>query len=173
MSCRAANSAWGGRRVLVGPVVGQLNLVQLTEDGFSKGREPRNPCVAIPRDRGVDKPKRFKSLDDRRRIRVGRGLHPLVGWPLRTFCGYLPFADLARMGLGSEDRLKTPDMGGIELFLVQRVLGHASATMTMDLYGHLIDANLWDSAMRIGGISGAFEPGESATGETVADGQGG
>jgi integrase len=26
--------------------------------------------------------------------------------------------------------------------VVQRVLGHATASMTMDLYGHLIDANL-------------------------------
>jgi hypothetical protein len=27
--------------------------------------------------------------------------------------------------------------------------------MTMDLYGHLIDQNLWDAARRIGGILGA------------------
>ena len=30
--------------------------------------------------------------------------------------------------------------------VVQRVLGHATATMTMDLYGHLVDANLWHAA---------------------------
>ena len=33
--------------------------------------------------------------------------------------------------------------------------------MTMDLYGHLIDQNLWDAANQIptaGGISGASEP---------------
>ena len=33
--------------------------------------------------------------------------------------------------------------------VVQRMLGHASAAMTMDLYGHLIDQNLWDAAKRI------------------------
>ncbi|NYI78546.1 hypothetical protein [Nocardioides panzhihuensis] len=36
--------------------------------------------------------------------------------------------------------------------------------MTMDLYGHLIDDNLWDSAKRPGGILGASEPDEE-TGE--------
>lgn len=44
---------------------------------------------------------------------------------------------------------------GADPKVVQRVLGHASAAMTMDLYGHLIDRNLWDAAERIGGISGA------------------
>ena len=29
--------------------------------------------------------------------------------------------------------------------------------MTMDLYGHLIDNNLWDSAKRVRGILGASE----------------
>jgi integrase len=37
---------------------------------------------------------------------------------------------------------------------VVRILGHASAAMTMDLYGHLIDANLWSAAERVGGTSG-------------------
>jgi hypothetical protein len=37
---------------------------------------------------------------------------------------------------------------------VQRVLGHATASMTMDLYGHLIDGNLWEAARRLGGTSG-------------------
>jgi hypothetical protein len=32
----------------------------------------------------------------------------------------------------------------------QRVLGHATATMTMDLYGHLLDAGLWLAADKIG-----------------------
>ena len=31
---------------------------------------------------------------------------------------------------------------GADPKVVQRVLGHASAAMTMDLYGHLIDRNL-------------------------------
>jgi hypothetical protein len=38
------------------------------------------------------------------------------------------------------------------------VLGHASAAMTMDLYGHLVDGNLWHAARIVGGISGASEP---------------
>jgi integrase len=42
--------------------------------------------------------------------------------------------------------------------VVQRVLGHATASMTMDLYGHLMDANLWEAARAIGGILGASEP---------------
>ena len=29
--------------------------------------------------------------------------------------------------------------------------------MTMDLYGHLMDANLWEAARAIGGILGASE----------------
>jgi hypothetical protein len=36
------------------------------------------------------------------------------------------------------------------------VLGHASAAMTMDLYGHLIDRNLWDAADRLGSTTGAI-----------------
>jgi integrase len=61
---------------------------------------------------------------------------------------------------------------GADPKVVQRILGHASATMTMDLYGHLIDTNLWDSAKRVGGISGAFEPGQSPSTEAGSDEQG-
>jgi integrase len=43
---------------------------------------------------------------------------------------------------------------GADPKVVQRVLGHASAAMTMDLYGHLIDQNLWDAARRVGEVSG-------------------
>ena len=46
---------------------------------------------------------------------------------------------------------------GADPKVVQRILGHASAAMTMDLCGYLIDQNLWDSAKRLGGILGAFE----------------
>ena len=42
--------------------------------------------------------------------------------------------------------------------MVQRVLGHATAAMMMDLYGHMIDANLWQAARLVGDISGTFEP---------------
>jgi integrase len=47
---------------------------------------------------------------------------------------------------------------GADPKVVQRVLGHATAAMTMDLYGHMVDANLWQAAQRIGDISGTFEP---------------
>jgi integrase len=47
---------------------------------------------------------------------------------------------------------------GADPKVVQRVLGHATASMTMDLYGHLVDANLWEAARTIGGILGASAP---------------
>jgi len=50
---------------------------------------------------------------------------------------------------------------GADPKVVQRVLGHAAAAMTMDLYGHMIDANLWQAAQLIGGISGASGPSKS------------
>jgi hypothetical protein len=31
---------------------------------------------------------------------------------------------------------------------VQRILGHESATITLDLYEHLWDTSLWDAAKR-------------------------
>jgi hypothetical protein len=40
---------------------------------------------------------------------------------------------------------------------VQRALGHAAAAMTMDLYGHMMDANLWQAARLVEDISGTFE----------------
>src|SRR5215472_14403918 len=43
---------------------------------------------------------------------------------------------------------------GADPKVVQRALGHAAAAMTMDLYGHMIDANLWRAAQLAGGISG-------------------
>ena len=47
---------------------------------------------------------------------------------------------------------------GADPKVVQRVLGHATAAMTMDLYGHLVDANLWQAARLVGGTTGASEP---------------
>jgi integrase len=44
---------------------------------------------------------------------------------------------------------------GADPKVVQAVLGHFSAAMTMDVYGHLIAANLWESAERLGGTTGA------------------
>jgi len=61
---------------------------------------------------------------------------------------------------------------GADPKVVQRVLGHATATMTMDLYGHLVDANLWQAAQLVGGTTGAFEPSEESIrtdGEPGAD----
>ena len=47
---------------------------------------------------------------------------------------------------------------GADPKVVQRVLGHAAASMAMDLYGHMIDANLWRAAQLVGDISGTSEP---------------
>ena len=47
---------------------------------------------------------------------------------------------------------------GADPKVVQRVLGHATATMTMDLYGHLVDTNLWEAARVVGGTTGASVP---------------
>ena len=49
-------------------------------------------------------------------------------------------------------------LSGPDPKVVQRVLGHATAAMTMDLYGHMIDANLWQAAQLVGDISGTSEP---------------
>ena len=46
---------------------------------------------------------------------------------------------------------------GADPKVVQRVLGHATTAMTMDLYGHLVDASLWQAARLIGGTTGASE----------------
>jgi integrase len=43
---------------------------------------------------------------------------------------------------------------GADPKVVQRVLGHASAAMTMDLYGHMIDDNLWSAAKKLGDSTG-------------------
>ena len=37
---------------------------------------------------------------------------------------------------------------------VERVLGHATAAMTMDLYGHMVDADLWQAAQLVGARRG-------------------
>ena len=43
---------------------------------------------------------------------------------------------------------------GADPNVVQRVLGHATAAITMDLYGHMIGRNLWDVAQRSGAPRG-------------------
>ncbi|MDQ4085152.1 MAG: tyrosine-type recombinase/integrase, partial [Actinomycetota bacterium] len=42
---------------------------------------------------------------------------------------------------------------GADPKVVQRILGHASAAMTMDVYGHLVDHNLWEAAKKVTGVS--------------------
>jgi hypothetical protein len=46
---------------------------------------------------------------------------------------------------------------GADPKVVQRVLGHATAAMAMDLHGHLVDASLWQAARLIGGTTGGSE----------------
>lgn len=55
---------------------------------------------------------------------------------------------------------------GADPKVVQRILGHASATMTMDLYGHLIDQNLWDAAKKVGYLSGTTKNDDADSGTT-------
>ncbi len=43
---------------------------------------------------------------------------------------------------------------GADPKVVQRILGRASAAMTMDVYGHLIDHNLWEAAKKVTGATG-------------------
>lgn len=38
--------------------------------------------------------------------------------------------------------------------------------MTMDLYGHLIDQNLWDAAKKVGYLSGTKKADEADSGTT-------
>ena len=49
------------------------------------------------------------------------------------------------------------------VLVVQRVLGHATASMTMDLYGHLVDDNLWEAARAIGASWGHLSRPNSKT----------
>src|SRR5262249_57401521 len=50
---------------------------------------------------------------------------------------------------------------GADPKVVQRVMGHATAAMTMDLYGHMVDASLWQAARLVGDTTGASEPSET------------
>jgi len=58
---------------------------------------------------------------------------------------------------------------GADPKVVQRILGHASAAMTMDLYGHLIDRNLWQAAEIVGGLSGASKAERVVKNETQTE----
>ena len=50
---------------------------------------------------------------------------------------------------------------GADPKVVQAVLGHFSAAMIMDVYGHLIATNLWHAAASLGGTTGAPHSRES------------
>lgn len=52
---------------------------------------------------------------------------------------------------------------GADPKVVQRVLGHPSAAMTIDPYGHLVDDNLWAAAKR---VSEGTSEGDTDAGET-------
>ncbi len=56
---------------------------------------------------------------------------------------------------------------GVDAKVVQRVLGHATASMTLDLYGHVIDGNLRRGADLIGGQVGAVDLDKSPQRESV------
>ena len=57
---------------------------------------------------------------------------------------------------------------GADVKVVQRILGHESGTMTLDLYGHLWDTSLWDAAKRFTHTSHTSE-GESQESDNAAD----
>ena len=86
-----------------------------------------------------------------------------VGWKQAT-------AAIGRPGLRVHDLRHTCASlwlgAGADPKVVQRILGHASAAMTMDLYGHLIDQNLWDAAAKFGGSTGASGPVTTASGDS-------
>ena len=60
---------------------------------------------------------------------------------------------------------------GADPKVVQRVMGHATAAMTMDLYGHMVDANLWQAARLVGGTTGHLSQPRQAFERKVSRGQ--
>ena len=48
----------------------------------------------------------------------------------------------------------------------------AIAAMTIDLYGHMVDANRWQAARLAGGIMGASEPSEEQGQDSAHPGSG-
>ena len=84
-----------------------------------------------------------------------------IGWIARHHGGHLP-APSGLAGFRVHDLRHTAASvwlgAGADPKVVQRVLGHATASMTVDLYGHLVDANLWQAARLVGDISGTLVP---------------
>ena len=58
---------------------------------------------------------------------------------------------------------------GADPKVVQRILGHGSAAMTLDLYGHLVDRNLWEAAQRVGEITESGHKGGGTSGAHPRD----
>jgi integrase len=78
-----------------------------------------------------------------------------VGWRAATVAAGVPDARVHELRHTAASLWLA---AGADPKVVQRVLGHATAAMTMDLYGHLVDASLWQAARLIGGTTGASEP---------------
>jgi len=61
---------------------------------------------------------------------------------------------------------------GADPKVVQRVMRHATAAITMDLYGHVVDANLWQAAQLVRGAPrGHLSHPREAFERTVSRGQ--
>src|SRR5262249_34716317 len=60
---------------------------------------------------------------------------------------------------------------GADPKVVQRVMGHATAAMTMDLYGHMVDASLWQAARLVGGTTGHLSHPRQAFEQTAGRGR--
>jgi len=78
-----------------------------------------------------------------------------IGWRAAGVAGGVPDVRVHDLGHTAASLWLA---AGADPKVVQRVLGHATAAMTMDLYGHLVDASLWQAAQLIGGTTGASEP---------------
>lgn len=61
---------------------------------------------------------------------------------------------------------------GADVKVVQRILGHKSATMTLDLYGHLWDTSLWDAAKRFTHTSHTSETESQESDDDAEPGEG-
>lgn len=115
------------------------------------GHPRRNPVVWKPAETG--RPSSLSALDGKRAqdwLFAAPEGGPLSesNWK-RSVQWSAACASIGRKGLRPHDLRHTCASiwlgAGADPKVVQRVLGHASAAMTMDLYGHLIDQNLWDA----------------------------
>ena len=77
-------------------------------------------------------------------------------WPVAAITA----AEVSAWVGGLVDRGLAPATATRALATLRSILAFATAAMTMDLYGHLVDASLWQAARLIGGTTGASEPPE-------------